>query len=89
MELIWSILFGLLAGVLALLAVYRTFPKDIWGWIGALVIGIIGGWLGSMLFTVLGLEAVNWIGSLVVAFLGGVVILLLIGRLTSQKPAGR
>lgn len=89
MNVLLSIVLGLVAGVLAMLAVYRTFPQDVWGWIGALLVGMIGGWAGRWLFNILGLEVVNWLGALVVAFIGASVVLLLLRRLGPQQTTGR
>lgn len=76
---IW-VLIGLVAGVLALLIVYRTIPRDIWGWAGALVIGLAGGLIGGWIANILQLETVNWIGSFVVALIAAIGILWLIRR---------
>lgn len=80
-----SLLIGLAGGALAMFAVYRTFPDDVWGWVGALAVGVIGSWLGRLLMTVLGLEQANWIGSLVIAFAGASLILLGIRRITPER----
>lgn len=80
-----TLLIGLIGGALAMLAVYRSFPNDAGGWVGALVIGVLGSWLGSLLMTVIGLEEANWIGSLVVAFAGASLILLGIRKITPQR----
>jgi uncharacterized membrane protein YeaQ/YmgE (transglycosylase-associated protein family) len=83
---IWLIL-GLVGGVAGMYAAYRTTPQRAREWIGALVIGLIGGWLGGWLLAVIGLEAVNWLGSIVAAFLGAWIILT-IARRTSADPTG-
>lgn len=76
---------GVAAGVLAMLAVYRTFPTTAPQWLGAIAVGLLGGWLGGWLGGLLGLEQANWIGSLVVAFLGAFLVLWL---LRSAQPDG-
>jgi uncharacterized membrane protein YeaQ/YmgE (transglycosylase-associated protein family) len=77
--IIWLVL-GLAAGVLALLVVERTIPREPMGLIGALLVGLIGGIVGGWIVNLLGLEAVSWLGSLVVAFAGAVLILYLLQR---------
>lgn len=76
---IWLIT-GLVAGLLAMFAVFRTIPRERYGVIGALVIGVVGGWLGGWVSDLIGLDAVSWIGSLVVAFAGAFIILRLLDR---------
>ena len=71
---------GAAAGVLALLVTFRTVPKTSWQWLGAVLVGVCGGWLGGFVANLLGLETVNWLGSLVVAFAGAVGIIALIRR---------
>jgi uncharacterized membrane protein YeaQ/YmgE (transglycosylase-associated protein family) len=71
---------GLIAGIVALFIVYRTIPRDIWGWIGALAVGLAGGLIGGWLMNLLGLEAANWLGSFVIALAAAIGILWLIRR---------
>lgn len=80
MEIILWLALGLIAGVLALLAVHRTVPREPLGWVGALLVGLIGGLVGGWVMNLLGLEAANWLGSLVIAFLGAAAILWLLAR---------
>ncbi len=82
--LLWLVV-GLVAGVLALFAVYRTVPREPSGWIGALVIGVIGGLVGGWLADLVDLETVSWLGSLVVAFAGAALILWLLRRTTGGR----
>lgn len=82
--ILWLIL-GLVAGVAALFAIYRTIPREPSGLVAALVIGLAGGAIGGWIADVIGLDAVNWIGSLVVAFVGAVLILWLLRRATGQR----
>jgi uncharacterized membrane protein YeaQ/YmgE (transglycosylase-associated protein family) len=80
---VWLVL-GLAAGVLALLAMYRTFPRDAIGWLGALVVGVLGGLLGGWLANLIGLRAANWVGAIVIAFVGAAIILWLLRRTTGR-----
>jgi uncharacterized membrane protein YeaQ/YmgE (transglycosylase-associated protein family) len=78
---------GVVAGALAVLAVHRTLPRDVWQWVGALVLGLIGGWLGGWLAGLIGLEAVSWLGSLIIAFLAATGVLLLLRKVGSRPKA--
>ena len=82
--LLWLVV-GLVAGVLALFAVHRTVPREPSGWLGALVVGLIGGLVGGWLTDLIDLETVSWLGSLVVAFVGAVLILWLLRRATGGR----
>ena len=86
MDLLTWIIVGLVAGVLALFAVHRTIPREPSGWVGALVVGVVGGLVGGWLTDLIDLESVSWLGSLVVAFLGAVLILWLLRRATGGRP---
>lgn len=85
MDLIVSLIAGAIAGALALFAADRRFPSEPIEWVGALLVGIVGGWVGGFLFTVLGLEDVNVIGSVVVAFVGALIVLLVIQRVSPSE----
>jgi uncharacterized membrane protein YeaQ/YmgE (transglycosylase-associated protein family) len=85
MELILWLILGLVAGVLAILAVHRTLPREPMGWVGALLVGLIGGFIGGWIMNLLGMQAVNWLGSLIIAFLGAAAILWLLQRAGVRK----
>jgi uncharacterized membrane protein YeaQ/YmgE (transglycosylase-associated protein family) len=85
MELVVWLVGGVVAGTLAMLAVFRTFPRSPTSWVGALLAGLAGGWLGGFVAELIGLEAVNWLGALVVAFLGTFVILFALRRLLPSR----
>lgn len=89
MELVLWLAAGLVGGILAVLAVLRSFPTEPTQWIGALVVGLLGGWVGGWLTDLAGLEQTNWIGSLVIAFVGASIILLVIRKLTPSKGKGK
>jgi uncharacterized membrane protein YeaQ/YmgE (transglycosylase-associated protein family) len=78
--ILWVII-GLIAGVLAMLVVFRTIPRDPWQWAGAIVTGLVGGVVGGWVTDALGVEATNWIGAIVIAALGAVGVLMLIQRM--------
>ena len=84
-EIVVRLVLGLVAGVLALLAIYRTFPRDPVAWLGALVVGVGGGLLGGWLADLLGLRAANWLGAVIIALVGAALILWLLRRATGGR----
>ncbi len=82
--LLWLVV-GLVAGVLALFAIYRAVPREPSGWLGALALGVAGGAVGGWLTDLAGLEAVSWLGSLIVAFAGAALLLWLLRRATGRR----
>ena len=49
-----------------------------------LVVGVIGAYLGAILFRILGLAATGFVGSLVIAIVGSVVLLAIVGALRKR-----
>jgi uncharacterized membrane protein YeaQ/YmgE (transglycosylase-associated protein family) len=76
---IWLIV-GAIAGIAAVLVMYRSIPDTPFEWIGAIGIGLVGGWLGGWVGDLIGLEAVNWIGSIVIALVAAILLLMLLRR---------
>jgi uncharacterized membrane protein YeaQ/YmgE (transglycosylase-associated protein family) len=72
--LITFLVIGLLAGWLA----GKIMKGPGYGLIGDLIVGVIGAFLGSWLFGMLGIAAWGFLGSLVTATVGAVVLLWLI-----------
>lgn len=74
MDLLTLLIVGLVAGLLASVAVGGVG----YGILGDIVIGIVGSFLGSWLFGVLGIRAPfgGLPGTIVVAFIGAVLLLL-------------
>ncbi len=82
--LFWIIV-GIVAGLLAKMVVPGTGPGGI---LGDLIIGIIGAFAGGWLFTTfLGHSYSGWIGSTVVAFVGAVVLLVILRAVTSRRTS--
>jgi uncharacterized membrane protein YeaQ/YmgE (transglycosylase-associated protein family) len=77
---VWIVV-GVVAGALA----KAVMPgKEDGGWLGDLVLGLIGALLGGFLFqAMLGYSYDGWLGSTFVAFVGA-VLLLSIGRALSK-----
>jgi uncharacterized membrane protein YeaQ/YmgE (transglycosylase-associated protein family) len=86
MDIVLWLVIGAIAGVAAVLVMYRSIPDTPIEWAGAIGIGLVGGWLGGWLGDIIGLEAVNWIGSIVIAFVAAVLLLMLLKRVS---PGGR
>ena len=73
-HLIFWLIVGVVAGLLAKMAVPGEGPGGI---VGDLIVGVVGAILGGWLFKVfLGHSYSGWIGSTVVAFIGAVVLLV-------------
>ncbi len=76
MEFVWFILTGAVAGWLAGL----IMKGGGFGFIGNVIIGIIGGVIGGWVFSLLGISSGgSIIGSLVTSVVGAVVLLFIIG----------
>ena len=75
MDLLTWIIVGLIAGVLASFVMGGGF-----GFIGDIVIGIVGAFLGGWIFRTLGVHSPlsGLAGTILVAFIGAVVLLIII-----------
>jgi uncharacterized membrane protein YeaQ/YmgE (transglycosylase-associated protein family) len=75
-SLVWFLLIGLIAGWLAGLL---TKGRGL-GLANDLIVGVLGAFLGGLLFWVIGLSATGLIGSLIMATVGAVLVLFLIRK---------
>ena len=50
-----------------------------------LVVGVIGAYLGAILFRLLGLASTGFIGALVVAIIGSIVLLAIVGAVRKRS----
>lgn len=82
MDIVLWLVLGVIAGVAAVLVMYRSIPDTPAEWAGAVLVGLVGGWLGGVAADFLGLEAASWIGSLVLAFVAAVAVLMLLRRIS-------
>ncbi|HLT18045.1 MAG TPA: GlsB/YeaQ/YmgE family stress response membrane protein [Thermomicrobiales bacterium] len=87
MDIILWLALGAVAGFLAVLVVYRTIPDTPMEWAGALIVGLIGGWVGGFVADLLDLKAVSWLGSLVIAFAAALALLMLLRRVSPGRRA--
>jgi uncharacterized membrane protein YeaQ/YmgE (transglycosylase-associated protein family) len=88
MGILGWIVVGFVAGALARAVTGRA--RDA-GCLTTIVIGVIGGLLGGMLFNLAGDEGIGDFGfrSMFVAFIGACVLLLIVGLLTRGRYGGR
>jgi len=84
-HLIFWIIVGIVAGLLAKMVVPGEGPGGI---LGDLILGVVGAFLGGWLFnTFLGHSYSGWIGSTVVAFVGAVLLLLVVRAVSRKRTA--
>ena len=77
MTILWFIIIGVCAGFLA----GKLMKGRGFGFLGNLIVGVVGAVLGGFLFRILGLATSGLVGSLVTATVGAVVLLFLVGML--------
>lgn len=80
MNIIYLLVVGLIAGFLADKVVKNTF-----GLVGDMIIGVIGSFVGSWIFSMLNFGASGFLGEILVAFVGAVVLLLVLNLFKSKK----
>ena len=80
MNILWFIVIGAVAGWLA----GQIMKGKGFGFLGNLIVGIIGGFLGGFVFDQLGIVFYGIIGSLIAAVVGAVILLFII-RLFRKK----
>lgn len=74
MEIIWFILIGLVAGWLA----GQIMHGSGFGIIGDIVLGVLGAFLGGLLFNALQLPWGGLVGRLIVATIGAVLLIFIV-----------
>jgi uncharacterized membrane protein YeaQ/YmgE (transglycosylase-associated protein family) len=75
MNFIISLIIGGLAGLFA--GLIRKGSG--FGFFGNVVVGLIGGFVGNLIFSAFGIQDTNFIGSIFVSTLGAVVLLAVVG----------
>jgi uncharacterized membrane protein YeaQ/YmgE (transglycosylase-associated protein family) len=85
MDMVLWLVLGVVAGVAAVLVMYRSIPDTPVEWAGAALIGLVGGWLGGWVADLIGLEAVSWVGSLVIAFVAALLLLLILRKVAPGR----
>ncbi|HEV7526682.1 MAG TPA: GlsB/YeaQ/YmgE family stress response membrane protein [Acidimicrobiia bacterium] len=88
MNILGWIVVGLVAGALA-----RAVTGGGWnlGCLGTIVVGVVGGLIGGMLFNAAGDQGIGDFGlrSMFVAFVGAVVLLAVVGLVTGRASRSR
>ena len=74
MEFLWFLLVGIAAGWLA----GKIMKGGGFGWLGDLIVGVIGAVLGGFLFGLLGITAAGLLGSLITATVGAIALIALL-----------
>jgi uncharacterized membrane protein YeaQ/YmgE (transglycosylase-associated protein family) len=82
-NLIASLIIGGVAGWLA--GLIRR--GEGFGIIVNILIGIAGGFVGGILFSLIGIEESNWIGSLIISTIGAVILLFIVNLFSGNKSA--
>jgi len=80
---VWWLIVGLIAGVLA-----NFVMKGGFGIVGDIIIGILGAIIGGFLAGLLGLGASGLLGTIIIAFLGACVLIALL-RALARGTSGR
>ena len=76
-SIIWTLLIGIAAGWLSG-QIIKGRGFDLWT---NLIVGVIGSFIGSVLFSLIGLSAYGLIGNLIVSTVGAVVLLVVLRKL--------
>ncbi len=74
MEILWSIIIGILAGAIA----GWIMKGSGFGMVVNLIIGLVGSVLGGWIYTLLGLSTTGILGSLLMSVIGAVVLLWIV-----------
>ena len=72
MGLIWSIILGAIAGCIA-----TAIMQENTSWVKNILLGILGGFVGGWLFSLVGFRATGLIGTLIVSVVGACICIWL------------
>jgi uncharacterized membrane protein YeaQ/YmgE (transglycosylase-associated protein family) len=76
------LIIGLIAGFIAEKVMARSH-----GLLTNLVVGVIGAYLGAILFNIIGIGASGFIGALVIVTIGAILLLAIVGWFRGRKRA--
>lgn len=81
MDILWLLLIGLAAGFLAgAIMKGRGF-----GFVGNLIVGVLGALAGGLIFRLLGLATTNLLGQLISATVGAIVVLVAVNAINKRS----
>lgn len=80
--MIWSLILGGVAGWLASLIMKKDAQMGV---VANVIVGVLGGAIGSWVFGLSGLEATGNIGRIVVGVVGAVILLAIINAIQNKK----
>lgn len=81
MHLLYFLLIGLVAGWLA----GQIMKGKGFGWLGNLIVGCVGAFIGGFVFDLLNITAHGLLGSLVAALAGALILLWIINQVKKKK----
>jgi uncharacterized membrane protein YeaQ/YmgE (transglycosylase-associated protein family) len=81
---IWWLVVGLIAGVLA-----SFVMRGGYGIVGDIIIGIVGAFLGGFLASLLGIGAGGLVGTIIIAFIGACILIAILRMISRGYPRRR
>jgi len=81
---IWWLVVGLIAGVLA-----SFVMRGGYGIVGDIIIGIVGAFLGGFLASLLGIGASGLVGTIIIAFIGACILIAILRLISRSYPRSR
>ncbi len=83
--ILWWLLVGLIAGVLASL----VMRGGGYGIVGDIVVGLVGALIGGFVASLLGLGSTNLIGTIIIAFIGACILIAILRAISGGAPRTR
>ena len=74
-------LIGIITGLLAGFIAGKLTRGSGFGFLINLIVGVVGGFLGSLVFGLLGFSASNWLGELIVSIVGALILLWAVSKI--------
>lgn len=74
-------LIGIITGLLAGFIAGKLTRGSGFGFLINLIVGVVGGFLGSLVFGLLGFSASNWLGELIVSIVGALILLWVVSKI--------
>lgn len=81
MDILWFLLLGLAAGFIAGLMTKGSG----FGWVGNLVVGVVGALIGGWVFPLLGFGLESLLAKLIAAVVGALILLFVLGLIGARR----